>query len=382
MADLTLSEDSLQLQKLARDFAVNEVLPKVEHLDASGEFPTSLLKAAWELGLINTTLKESFGGLELSLFDSAIIIEEFASVCAGFAAAAQGNLAAIATLSQADSAIQEKYLPLLSEKPCFAGFALAHKKTTTTADEEAYPAAYEKTGDHFLIKNARLYVLNGSQCQWLVFPARDGSSGNLSIFVASKTTSGIASGEQLYKLGRRCSDIAELSLENVSMSNENLVGALGQGHGILSTANYVDAVIAAAIATGISGAALRHSLQYSQERQTFGKPISSYQSISFMMADMARMRQSSRLLYLKAAWLYDQDRNKAKLSQALSARAYAFDAAISCATDAVQIFGGYGYSKEYPVEKLMRDAKMLQMMSGSSLLNKLAIGRELAGVCK
>ena len=191
----------------------------------------------------------------------------------------------------------------------------------------------------------------------------------------SAATAGITSGAQIYKLGRRCADICRVQLKDMELSTENLLGEAGEGRAICLESNCISSSFVAAHATGLMRNALENSVRYSKERQTFGKPIGKHQAVGFMLADMAKNVQCARLMTWKAAVLFDG--GERDHTSALVARSFAIDAAMAVATDAVQIYGGYGYSKEYPVERLMRDAKMMQMMAGSSFEIKSKIAEEL-----
>ncbi len=373
MTDLFLGDESKEYQNLAQDFFQNEAASKSEKLDHDAVFPKDLYKAAWELGLATTLIPEKFGGLGLSLWDCAVMAEEAGAASGGVAAIFEGNALAIAPVLFGGSEEQkETYLGKLCAEASLASYCFAG-----SSDGGSFPlaaASYRKSGDKYILSADNLVALNGENASWYVVLAQLENSDASSVFIFDKNLPGITCGAQLSKLGRKCADICSIDFKNVELNNSNLLGKEGNGKNLILESSCISAAIIAAHATGLMRSALEHSLRYSKERQTFGKPIGKHQAVGFMMADIAKSAQCARLMTWKAASLYDN--GSKDYIQALSAKAFAVDAAIACATDAVQIYGGYGYSKEYPVERLMRDAKMMQMMAGSSFEIKCKIGEE------
>lgn len=374
MTDLILSEESKQYQDLARDFFQNEIASKSEKLDHEGTVPLALYKAAWELGLASALIPEEFGGLGLSLWDSAVMAEEAGKSSGGFSLLFESNILAIAPLLVAGSKEQQaEYFAMLTEAPGLASYVISPSLNLSSSNNPA--AVVLKNGDEYQVSGSALLGLNGENASWYLLAARDKDNDTISLFAIPAKSAGIKSGAQISKLGRRCADINKLTFESVKLSKANLIGSYGDGANILLKAGCISNTIISAHATGTIAAALEHSIKYSKERQTFGKPIASHQAVSFMLADMAKNAMTARLLTWKAASLFDQ--GKADHLEAQCARVFAVDAAMAAATDAVQIFGGYGYSKEYPVERLMRDAKMMQMIAGTSFELKCRIGDEV-----
>ncbi len=373
MTDLFLGEESKEYQNLARDFFQNEVASKSEKLDHEAIFPRDLYKAAWDLGLASTLIPEKFGGLGLSLWDCTVMAEEAGAASGGVAAIFEGNALAIApVLSAGTDSQKEEYLSKICSEPSFGAYCFP-----AGVDGSSFPfasASYRQNGNKFILSAKKQIAINGANASWYVILAKQENSDETSAFVFPADLSGITRGAQISKLGRRCADICSLDFQNVELSETHILGKEGQGTSLLLESTCISAAIVAAHATGLMRAALEHSLRYSKERQTFGKPIAKHQAIGFMMADIAKNAQCSRLMTWKAASLYDSGLRDH--IQALSAKVFAVDAAITAATDAVQIFGGYGYSKEYPVERLMRDAKMMQMLAGSSFELKCRIAEE------
>ncbi|MBX9687242.1 MAG: acyl-CoA dehydrogenase family protein [Candidatus Obscuribacterales bacterium] len=373
MTDLVLSQESKEYQALARDFFQNEVASKSEKLDHEGKFPEELYKAAFELGLASSYIPEAYGGLGLPLWDCAVMAEEAGSASGGLAAVFEGNfLAAAAVILSGTDKQKEEYLSSLCTEAGLAGFCFNSKSET-----ESYPSAsasVQKQGDKFIVNGMKVSCINGRHASWYFLLAKDLSNGRNSALVFKADLPGITRGAEAAKLGKRCADICLVDFENLELNESNLLGSFGEGDEVLLESNCISAPLLAAHAAGLIRNALENSIRYSKERETFGKPIGKHQAIGFMLADMAKNAECARLMSWKAASLFDQG-IKDPL-QALSARAFAIDAAMAAATDAVQIYGGYGYSKEYPVERLMRDAKMMQMLAGSSLEIKCRIAEE------
>jgi acyl-CoA dehydrogenase len=374
MTDLILSAESTEYQKLARDFFQNEVAPKSEKLDHSGDFSLDLYKAAWELGLATTFIPEKQGGLGLSLWDCVVMAEEVGATSGGLTACFESNVLAAAPILIAGSEAQkDKFLGQLCNEPALASYVFP-----ALADGSSFPTAsatYRTNGNKFILNGSDAIAVNGEHAAWFFVLAQEENSSAMSAFVFPVETAGVARGAQIYKLGRRCADICRFQLKDVELSEDNLIGTAGEGRAISLESNCIASAFVAAHATGLMRNALENSVRYAQERQTFGKPIGKHQAVGFMLADMAKSVQCARLMTWKAAVLFDGgDRDH---TSALVARSFAIDAAMAAATDAVQIYGGYGYSKEYPVERLMRDAKMMQMMAGSSFEIKTKIAEEL-----
>ncbi len=373
MTDLILSEESKQYEDLARDFFQNEVATKSEKLDHEARIPLDLYKAAWELGLATTLIPEEFGGLGLSLWDTVVMAEEAGAASGGVASIFEGNVLAAAPVMVAGNPTQkEKYLSVLTAEAVLAGFCFP-----ADADSGQYPrtsASFTKQGSSYILNAEKLIAINGANASWFFALASD-ASGKISAFVFDANLPGVTRGAQIPKLGRKCADICVVAFSNLSLSAENLLGNEGDGTEVLQQSNAISAAVVAAHATGLMRCGLENSIRYSKERQTFGKPIGTHQAIGFMLADMAKNVQCARLMTWKAAKLYDDGVHDS--IQALCAKTFAVDAAMSSATDAVQVYGGYGYSKEYPVERLMRDAKMMQMTAGSTFEIKCGLAEKL-----
>ncbi len=359
MIDLILSEDSRQFQELTRKFAQKEIAPQAHQFDHDGAFPEAVFQEAGTMGLMSVLLPEEFGGPGLSLSDACVIVEEFAMACAGTAMTPVGNLIALAPLLVADDKSKlAKCAERLSSNG-FAGAALSQAKCSIN------------TGGKFNLSAERLTVLNGNRADKIVVSGFDSSSSQRRLFLLDRDE--VEMVEELPRFGLRCADIAVMQINALVVANDRLIGE--DGNALAEKTLMISLPLIAACASGIIRASLEHSLRYSKERHAFGQPIHSFQSVAFMMSDMARNYQAARLMTWRAARLYDA--GAPERMSTLAACGFAVDSAMAAATDAVQIFGGYGYSKEYPVEKLMRDAKLLQMLQPTSFETKVSLGREL-----
>lgn len=360
MADLVISEDQRQYQQLAREFAENEIAPRSEELDHQAQPAQDILRKAWELGLFNVRVPEEFGGFGLNLTDACLMAEELGAACSGVSSAFEGNELAVAPLLVAGSKEQkDEYLSPLTASFTLAGFA-------------AEPVSYEKTGGEYFLSGETV-VVNATTGSWLLVTA-DGAAGE-SVFLVTNDDNLKSSASAVFPFGRKAGDIRRLQFK---AAKAQLLGDEGAGGDIMRRACVASHAFVAAEAVGLARSALTASVKYAKERTTFGVPIGNHQAVAFLLADMAKDTEAGRLLYMKAAWLADSGHPSA--SSSTIAKVFAVDAAMRIATDAVQVFGGYGYMREYPVEKLMRDAKVLQMMAASSHALKVSLGRELTAV--
>lgn len=370
MPQLTLTDEREQFRQLARDFTEGEIKPIAAHHDENAEFPTEVFAKAWEIGLLNFQIPETLGGLALGALDSCLILEELAAGCAGISGAIEASSIAQIPLIMAGSMAQkERFLQMLLQDPVPAGY--------TSFDAEAGDLTVKpEAGDSYVINGTHSLVVNGGQAAWYLVTAGDGTlNGNRSMFAIPSDTFGLTFQEQAFSLGRKARVARKAIFNNVTASKDNLIGEAGKADLIQRAAWAYICVFIAAGATGVARSAMHHAIAYSKERQTFGRPISQHQGVAFMLADMAREIEAARLMTWQAAHLIDNGADA--LSQALIAKAFAQEAAMRITTDAVQVYGGYGYSREYPVEKLMRDAKQYQICEESSFHSKAALGKQL-----
>jgi acyl-CoA dehydrogenase len=377
MISFRLSDEQEQLARLAREFALQEMRPRAAHHDQTGEYPHAIVRKAWEIGLMNTHLPQAVGGPGLGTLDGCLIVEQLGYGCCAMATAMEANNLAAAPLIVGGSAqLQQKWLAPLVHEPLLAAYCVTEPGAGSDVASIATTAV--RKGDEYVLNGSKMWITNGSVAQWyFVLAVTDKSSGirGMSGFVVPRDAQGVSVGKKEQNMGQRCSDTRSVSFQDVRVPLADRVGEEGQGWLCAMKAFDHTRPTVAAMAVGLSQAALDHSLAYAQEREAFGKPIARHQAIGFLLADMARDIEAARLLTWRAGWTIDQ--GQANTREAAIAKVFAADTAMRVATDAVQIYGGYGYSREYPVEKLMRDAKVFQIYEGTSQIQRIIIAREL-----
>lgn len=377
MIDFTLSNEQKQLQELARKFTKEEIIPKAAHHDETGEYPHEIAKKAWELGLANTHVSAENGGLGLGVLEGCIISEEFAYGCTGIATAMEANSLASAPLIVAGNEEQKKeFLGMLTSEPRFAAYCVT--EPGAGSDVSGIRTTARKVGSEYVLNGSKMWITNASVASWyfvLAYTDVNAKHKGMSGFVVPANLPGITVGKKEWNMGQRASDTRGITFEEVKIPEKYRLGNEGDGFKIAMSAFDHTRPTVAAAAVGLSRRAMEESIEYSKTRKTFGQPIANYQAISFMIADMAKDIEAARLLVYKAAWMIDQGERNTKF--AAFAKAFAADTAMKVATDAVQVFGGYGYSSEYPVEKLMRDAKIYQIYEGTSQIQRLIIAKEI-----
>ncbi len=372
------TEDQLALREMAHSFAENELRPVTEHHDTTGEFPHEVLRKAHSLGLMNLHIPERWGGLGLGVMDGCIIAEELAWGCSGIATAMEANgLALHPVIAGASDLLMEKYVAPMMERYSMAAYALT--EPGAGSDVQALRTKAVKQGDRWILNGSKMWITNAGVADWYFVVAVTDSEkkarGGMTAFIVEREWKGVEVGKKEWNMGQRCSDTRGITFEDVEIPEENVVGEVGMGWLLAMKTFDKSRPPVAAGAVGVARAAMEHALRYGTERKTFGRPIATHQAVGFMLADMATKIEAARLLVWQAAAMADAgERNT---MQASMAKAFAADAAMSVTTDAVQVFGGYGYSSEYPVEKLMRDAKIYQIYEGTSQVQRLIIGREL-----
>jgi acyl-CoA dehydrogenase len=377
MIDFSLTEEQQQLQDLARKFAKEEIIPKAAHHDESGEYPREIARKAWELGLMNTHIPQEYGGLGLGVLEGCIITEELAYGCTGIATAMEANTLAAAPVIVAGNDEQKKeFLGLLASEPKFAAYCVT--EPGAGSDVSGIRTTAKKDGDDYVINGSKMWITNAGVASWyfvLAYTDPAAKHKGMSGFVVPANTPGIVVGKKEWNMGQRASDTRGITFENVRIPARYRLGNEGDGFKIAMTAfDYTRPPVAAG-AVGLSRRAMDEAIQYAQTRKTFGQPIANYQAVSFMISDMAKDIEAGRLLVHKAAWMKDNGHRNTKW--AAIAKAFCADMAMRVTTDAVQVFGGYGYSSEYPVEKLMRDAKIYQIYEGTSQIQRLIIAKEI-----
>ena len=378
--DLSLTEEQLALTQTARDFTRNEIIPAAAAFDQSGEFPSAILARAWETGLMNAEIPEAYGGLGLSCLDHCLLQEEIAYGCLGVNTSLGANmLASMPLLIAGTEAQKQRYLGSLTAKAgTFAAYCCS--EPDAGSDVAAMSTRVTRHGDEYVLNGQKRWITNGGVADWYtVFATFDRGMKHKGIacFVVDAETPGVKKGRKEHKMGQRASNTSDVIFEDVKLAKSALVGSEDGGFKVaMKTFDRTRPWIAAS-AAGVIRRALEESRDYALQRKTFGVPIAQHQAIQFMLAEMAIAYEATRLLTHKAAWCVD----RGDLNSIVSAyaKAYGADAAMRCTTDAVQIFGGYGYTTEYPVEKLMRDAKLLQIYEGTSQIQRVVIARNLLG---
>lgn len=370
-----LNEEQKLLKETAKSFAENEIRPKAEHYDRDSTFPRDIIEQAWELGLMNTSIEEQYGGAGLDYLSGSIIEEQLSWGCSGIATSIFANGLASTPVELAGSdEIKKKYLTMLIEEPKLAAFCLT--EPDAGSDVSGMKTTAVKKGDKYVLNGSKCFITNGSHADWYtVYAKTDPDAGHrgISAFVVPREA-GVVVDKKEDKLGQRASDTAMLSFSDVEIPADHLLGEENAGFKLAMMTLDRTRPGVAAMATGIQQAALEASVDYAKERVQFGVPIAMHQAIQFMIADMATKVEASRLLYLKSAWMLDNGyRNSLVASHA---KRFSSDSAMETAVDAVQVFGGYGFIKEYPVEKLMRDAKIMQLYEGTSQIQRLVIAKE------
>ena len=377
MFGFTLSPEQEQLRKTARDFTRNEIIPLASHYDEAEEFPSQIMRKAWEVGLMNFEVPEEYGGLGLNILDSILVLEELNYGCAGMATTVAANGLAATPLLIAGSQEQKlNYLVRLTSDCRFAAFALT--EPGSGSDAASISTSYRSEGDDFVISGTKHFITNATVADWfVVFATRDKALGHkgISCFIVDAGGDGVTTTKMKGKMGQRASDTGEIVLEEVRIPKTALVGEEGQGFKIAMETFDRSRPQIGSIGCGIARRALDESKAYALERQQFGQPIANFQAIQFMLADMAIELEAMQLLTYKAGWLIDQGERSPIVSS--YAKAFSADRAMQIATNAVQIFGGYGYMKEYPVEKLMRDIKLVQIYEGTSQIQRVVIARNI-----
>jgi acyl-CoA dehydrogenase len=373
-----LSDEQLALQELARDFAKNEMRPVAPHHDETGEYPYDVLKKAHALGLLNTHVEAAYGGLDLGAVEGVIIAEELAWGCSGIGTAMEANgLAQQPVILGASDALKKKYLAPMTEQ--FGLCAYAVTEPNAGSDVQGMKTTAVKQGDKWILNGSKMWITNAGVADWyFVVAVTDPSRlarGGMTGFIVERNSPGITVGRKEQNMGQRASDTRGITFENVEVPDENVIGQVGDGWKLAMAAfDYTRASVAAA-AVGVGRAAMEYAMAYSLDRKAFGQPIANHQAIQFMLADMAMEIEAGRMLCWKAAWLKDVGQRNTKESS--YAKAFCSDMLQRVVSNAVQIYGGYGYSKEYPVEKLMRDAKIFQIYEGTSQIQRVIIAREL-----
>jgi acyl-CoA dehydrogenase len=377
MIDFQVTEEQKALIDTARRFTREQIIPIAAECDRDAKFPMDVFKRAWEIGLVNTTCPAEYGGADLGELENAMMTEELAYGCSGIQTSILANVLTLTPIKLAGSEEQKKkYLGMLTSEPIMASYATS--EPGAGSDVAGMTTRFQQHGDDYVLNGQKCWITNASYARfYVVFATKDSALRHKGIaaFIIDRDLPGVRPGKKEDKLGQRASDTAVLHLDEVKVPKANLLAPEGQGFKLaMETFNQTRPDIAAG-ASGVMRRALDESIAYAKERKTFGVPIAQHQLIQAMIADMAIRLEATRLLYQKAAYNLDHGVRDPIVSS--YAKAFGADAAMQTTIDAVQIFGGNGYVKEYPVEKLMRDAKVLQIYEGTSQIQRLVIARNL-----
>lgn len=371
------SEITAQVTETARSFANQHIRAKLMEWDESQYFPIDLMKELGESGMMGVLVPEAYGGSGLSYMEYVAILQEISKVCGsiGLSVAAHNSLCTGHILLFGTEEQKMKYLPKLASAEHIGAWGLTEANTGSDAGNMQCTA--KQDGDHWVLNGSKNWITHGISGDVAVVIARTGEArakDNASAFIVERGTPGFAGGKKENKLGMRASETAEMIFDNCRIPNANLLGKIGDG--FKQSMKVLDGgrISIAALSLGIAKGAYEAALQYSKERYQFDQPISNFQGVSFKLADMATEIMAAELLILKAADL--KDRGEKMTQEAAMAKYYASEVAVKVANDAVQIFGGYGYTKDFPVEKFYRDSKLCTIGEGTSEIQKIVIARE------
>jgi acyl-CoA dehydrogenase len=372
-----LTDEQKELRALAREFATKEIRPAAAEHDVAMKHPAELIAKAHEVGLMNVHVPAEYGGIGLNTFDGILVAEELNWGCSGIGTSLSANSLGAGPVIIAGSEQQKaQWLAPLLDEPILCSFGLSEPEAGS--DVAKLKTTAERRGDEYVLNGSKTFITNAGYAAWtVVFAKTDPAKGHrgISAFVVPMETPGVTIETHLDKMGQRATDTSAFALQDVVVPAANRIGEEGEGFKIaMQTLDFTRPGTAVG-AVGVAQAAYELSVEYAKERVTFDVPIAMHQGVNFMIADMATEIEASRLLTWQAAWMLDQG-ERATLYSSFAKR-FAADTAMKVTTDAVQVFGGYGYMKEYPVEKLMRDAKLFQIYEGTSQIQRLVIAKEI-----
>ena len=382
MIDFTLTEDQIALQEMAREFAGKEMRPKAAQYDQGHDFPEDVMKKAFEVGFLTCAVPSEYGGGGLADLETAIVSEELAWGCAGMYTTMMANSLAFTPIILFGTDEQKKkFFGPFTKQMAFASYCLTEREAGS--DTSAIKTTARKVGSEYVLNGSKCFITNGGVASlYVVFAnaAPEKGARGLSVFCVPRETPGITVGKVEDKMGQRASNTTELFFEDVKVPASHLLGREGLGFIVaMRTFDKTRAAVGAA-GVGIARAALEYAIEYAKTRVQFGKPIASFQATAFKIAQMATEVDAARLLVWRAAWL--MDRGKPCGTESAMAKCFGSDVGMRTALEALQIFGGYGYMRDYPIEKLVRDAKLLQIYEGTNEIQRLVISREVIGPYK
>lgn len=374
--DFNFTPDQLALKKMMQEFVAKEITPYAIEMDHNNEMRSGLIGKLFEAGVLDITVPEEYGGPGVDALSIAFVYEELGKGCAGVATSAAANALASYPVLLMGTAEQRQLFYSYITEGSLAAFALTEAGAGSDAGAVATTAT--KDGDHYILNGTKCFITNGGIADvFVIFANTRKTAGirGLTAFIVEKSTPGFSVGKKEDKMGIRASNTCELILDNVRIPATNRLGREGEGFKIAMKTLDAARPFVGAVSVGLCQAAFDASVKYAKERQQFGKPIASFQLVQAMIADMAMQLEAARLLVYKACWLKDQEVEYTK--ESAIAKCFAADAAMKITTDAVQVLGGYGYAKEYPVEKYMRDAKIMQIYEGTNQIQRLVIANNI-----
>jgi acyl-CoA dehydrogenase len=374
-----LTDEQKALRELAREFAAKEIRPKEAAYDEAMQHPADVIEKAHATGLMNLHVPEEYGGPGLSIFDGMLVGEELYWGCSGIGTSISANgLGAGPVIGFGSDEQKQAWLAPLIDEPILCSFGLS--EPGAGSDVASMKTTAVREGDEYVINGSKTFITNAGYAAWTVVFAKTepkGGARGMSAFIVPMDAPGVTIEKHLDKMGQRSTDTSAFALQDVRVPVENRLGEEGDGFKIAMATLDSTRPGTAIGAVGVAQAAYEHSVEYAKQRVTFDMPIAMHQGVNFMIADMATEIEAARLLCWQAAWMLDQGYGRKATLYSSFAKRFAADMAMKATTDAVQVFGGYGYIKEYPVEKLMRDAKLFQIYEGTSQIQRLVIAKEI-----
>ena len=378
MNKLFFTDEHVMLQDMVRDFAKNEVEPLAREMDATGEFPHDLVRKMGDLGLMGIPVSEKYGGAGMDTVAYASAVMELAKVDASLAItmAAHTSLGTVPIVLTGTEEQKQKWVPLLASGKTLGAFGLTEPEAGSDAGSTRTAAV--KDGDHYVVNGSKIFITNASEAGVLSFTAQiieEGIKKGIGAFTIPTDITGLKIGPKEKKMGWRASDTRQLFFEDMKVPVENMLGNPKEGFKTFLKTLIGGRISVGALAVGTAEGAYKKALKYSTERKAFGREIYKFQPIGFKLADMATRIEAAKLLVFNSAWMKDQGKDVTK--EAAMAKLFASEVAMDVTTEAIQIYGGYGYVSEYDVERFFRDAKILEIGEGTSEVQRLVISREI-----
>jgi acyl-CoA dehydrogenase len=377
MLNFSLTPEQEQIRKEAREFAIKEILPVASYYDEIDKTPLPVIKKAFEAGIMNTDIPKEYGGKGYGLVEAALLTEEIAAACPGMATSIFDNsLGMEPVMLCKNEEAKKKYLPKIAKEGKMICFATS--EPVMGSDVAGIRCNAKQDGDDFIVNGTKYWITNGGIADYMtVFATVDPKSGHDGIcaFLIEKDWEGVSVGKAIPKMGQRCSNTVGLNFKNVRVSKENILALPGKGFVLAMKTFTRTRPIIGSFAIGAARAAMEYALEYTKKRKAFGMPIMSYEAIQFKLAEMYQKIETSRLLTWKAAW--EADNKIDSTINASIAKFYATESALEVVNEAMQIFGGYGYTKMFPVEKLLRDVRLLRIYEGTSEVQRLIVAEYL-----